>query len=392
MRDHTKRRNYSPEAEQFRREHAIRRVWGLEQRHARKMRRLYGSTTAAWAAFHDRVEELRSPVCSASTDEAGPAARAGSDVVTETLSASPIPVLPETALPETARPAPARPVAIPLETARPETTPPAATRPATTPPATTRPETTPPAAAKPATTPPATTRPTPARPEAIPPGTALPGTVLPGTVLPAPARPETIPPGTALSETARPAATTSAQVEYIPVGCAASVSEVLTPEAILAEATTADPSRPQPNQSCTSQAHPSTQARPRAQRGPAQRDPAQRDPAQRDPAATRSTDNRSIDNTLRTARRPTRHGRSPPGPASRCPAGGKTLPHPAGSPRTNRAQQRGPCRRKQPPSVSIELPNPNGKNLQESARKQSTASNISAARGNTCRRGKLLRT
>ncbi|HEX5201208.1 MAG TPA: hypothetical protein VFW27_14855, partial [Actinoplanes sp.] len=42
MRDPTKRRNYSAEAEEFRREHQRHRAWGLTQRHARKLRSLYG--------------------------------------------------------------------------------------------------------------------------------------------------------------------------------------------------------------------------------------------------------------------------------------------------------------------------------------------------------------
>ncbi|WP_211192511.1 hypothetical protein [Actinoplanes sp. TBRC 11911] len=54
MRDTTKRRNYSAEAEEFRVEHARHRRWGLAQRHARKLRRLYGQVPddaeilAAW--------------------------------------------------------------------------------------------------------------------------------------------------------------------------------------------------------------------------------------------------------------------------------------------------------------------------------------------------------
>ena len=40
MRDRTKARNYSPEREEFRREHERRRKWGLMYRHAEKLRRL----------------------------------------------------------------------------------------------------------------------------------------------------------------------------------------------------------------------------------------------------------------------------------------------------------------------------------------------------------------
>jgi hypothetical protein len=60
MRDRTRRRNYSAEAEEFRREHARHREWGLKQRHARKLSRLYGSTANAAAAFQRRADELTS--------------------------------------------------------------------------------------------------------------------------------------------------------------------------------------------------------------------------------------------------------------------------------------------------------------------------------------------
>ncbi|WP_203833420.1 hypothetical protein, partial [Actinoplanes regularis] len=46
MRDRTKRRNYSAEADEFRREHEKRRAWGLTQRHARKLHRVYGHIPA----------------------------------------------------------------------------------------------------------------------------------------------------------------------------------------------------------------------------------------------------------------------------------------------------------------------------------------------------------
>jgi hypothetical protein len=41
MRDRPASRRYSPEAEEFRREHARHRNWGLAQRHARRLRRLH---------------------------------------------------------------------------------------------------------------------------------------------------------------------------------------------------------------------------------------------------------------------------------------------------------------------------------------------------------------
>jgi hypothetical protein len=42
MRDRTAARNYSATREEFRRQHEIRRAWGLKQRHAEKLRRIRG--------------------------------------------------------------------------------------------------------------------------------------------------------------------------------------------------------------------------------------------------------------------------------------------------------------------------------------------------------------
>jgi hypothetical protein len=72
MRDRTRRRNYSAEAEEFREAHQRHRAWGLTQRHARKLSRVYGSTANASAALRLRADELASP--SAPTRTAEPAA------------------------------------------------------------------------------------------------------------------------------------------------------------------------------------------------------------------------------------------------------------------------------------------------------------------------------
>jgi len=45
MRDRTRSRNYSPERDEFRREHERRRYWGLQRRHAEKLRRIHGDPT-----------------------------------------------------------------------------------------------------------------------------------------------------------------------------------------------------------------------------------------------------------------------------------------------------------------------------------------------------------
>jgi hypothetical protein len=93
MRDSTKRRNYSAEAERFRREQAGRRAWGLTQRHARKMRRLHGSVAAAWESYHDRADEVPSAASSVRACEAGPP-----------TPVTPTPVTPEPVTPEPATP------------------------------------------------------------------------------------------------------------------------------------------------------------------------------------------------------------------------------------------------------------------------------------------------
>ncbi len=57
MRDRTKARNYSPAKEEFRREHARRRRWGLARRHAQKLCRSRGcSCECAALGLHDDAE------------------------------------------------------------------------------------------------------------------------------------------------------------------------------------------------------------------------------------------------------------------------------------------------------------------------------------------------
>jgi len=114
MRDRTRRRNYSAEAEEFRREHARHREWGLTQRHARKLSRLHGSTANAAVAFQHRVDELTSASCSAraitpiSSEPVGPEPPASAPAVAE-------PVGPRTITSEQAEPVQAKP-----EQAKPE--------------------------------------------------------------------------------------------------------------------------------------------------------------------------------------------------------------------------------------------------------------------------------
>ena len=61
MRDHTRSRNYSADRDQFRRDHERHRAWGLQQRHARKLRRLQQDLDAP-PALAPRTEALISAV------------------------------------------------------------------------------------------------------------------------------------------------------------------------------------------------------------------------------------------------------------------------------------------------------------------------------------------
>jgi hypothetical protein len=103
MRDTTKRRNYSAEAEEFRREHQRHRVWGMTQRHARKLRSIYGhipSEEELTTAWHDRS-------AAASASATSEQALRGPAVPPEPTPSGPEQVEPETAVakrvePETA--------------------------------------------------------------------------------------------------------------------------------------------------------------------------------------------------------------------------------------------------------------------------------------------------
>src|SRR3954452_22533806 len=61
MYDATRRRNYSPAGERFRKEHQRHRDWGLEQRHRKKLCDLYGSVEAAEACFAERARAALAP-------------------------------------------------------------------------------------------------------------------------------------------------------------------------------------------------------------------------------------------------------------------------------------------------------------------------------------------
>jgi hypothetical protein len=63
MRDRTARQNYSAEAEEFRREHARHREWGLVQRHGEKLRRLRNSRRDSQAASMAEGQGDAHPAC-----------------------------------------------------------------------------------------------------------------------------------------------------------------------------------------------------------------------------------------------------------------------------------------------------------------------------------------
>src|SRR4051794_28153196 len=74
MRDSRRRRNYSVEAAEFRKEHEERRVCGLRQRHARRLTRLYGNLAHAAVVFQRRAEEaISAPSSVPSASPARPA-------------------------------------------------------------------------------------------------------------------------------------------------------------------------------------------------------------------------------------------------------------------------------------------------------------------------------
>src|SRR5262249_50675137 len=74
MRDRTAARNYSPAAEEFRREHARQRAWGLERRHAEKLRRIHGDSAAVSLGDYAPAPRARHAVEKAGDGRQGPTA------------------------------------------------------------------------------------------------------------------------------------------------------------------------------------------------------------------------------------------------------------------------------------------------------------------------------
>ena len=115
MRDRTARRNYSPEADEFRRVHEVERAWGLKRRHAEKLRRLR-------SASPDRLKAAASGTASARPSTPPRSLVAGPPAAPPRSSAPPR--RPAAAQPSAAArpPAPARPPALarPPASARPQ--------------------------------------------------------------------------------------------------------------------------------------------------------------------------------------------------------------------------------------------------------------------------------
>jgi hypothetical protein len=114
MRVRSRRRNYSAEAEEFRREHERHRSWGLRQRHGRKMCRLYGSTAAAWAVWQARADEVLSGLPSVEAARMSP-----EPVVADVAAVAAVsgPVQFEPVPPGPASVAPVQPAGVPYEQA-----------------------------------------------------------------------------------------------------------------------------------------------------------------------------------------------------------------------------------------------------------------------------------
>ncbi|MFI5908136.1 hypothetical protein [Dactylosporangium sp. NPDC051541] len=104
MRDRTRSRKYSPLMEAFRRMHQEQRDWGLEQRHAAKLRRIYGDnvpvTKEEWlqaravrlaqaAEPPERVEETQAAEPQEQTKEPMRAPALDVDAVADACAAEP---------------------------------------------------------------------------------------------------------------------------------------------------------------------------------------------------------------------------------------------------------------------------------------------------------------
>jgi hypothetical protein len=75
MRDRTKARNYDPERDEFRRQQRFRRGWGLQRRHAEKLRRLRESGAVSRPPSARASGQVRPVTCASRPTHRGPAPR-----------------------------------------------------------------------------------------------------------------------------------------------------------------------------------------------------------------------------------------------------------------------------------------------------------------------------
>jgi hypothetical protein len=111
MRDRTKARNYDPERDEFRRQQRFRRGWGLQRRHAEKLRRLRESGAVSRPPSARANGQVRPVTCASRPTHRGPASRQAAPAK------------------EAARPSAARPSAPRLPVTRPSAARPSAPRP-----------------------------------------------------------------------------------------------------------------------------------------------------------------------------------------------------------------------------------------------------------------------
>jgi hypothetical protein len=121
MRDRTKARNYDPERDEFRRQQRFRRDWGLQRRHAEKLRRLRESGAVSRPPSVRASGQVRPVTCASRPTHRGPASRqaAPAKEVARPSAARPsaprLPVTrPSAPRPSAARPSAPRPLEVPV--------------------------------------------------------------------------------------------------------------------------------------------------------------------------------------------------------------------------------------------------------------------------------------
>jgi hypothetical protein len=89
MRDRTKARNYDPERDEFRRQQRFRRDWGLQRRHAEKLRRLRESGAMSRPPSVRASGQVRPVTCASRPTHRGPAPRQAAPAKAATRPSAP---------------------------------------------------------------------------------------------------------------------------------------------------------------------------------------------------------------------------------------------------------------------------------------------------------------